>query len=104
MIVDWSDFALDDLEDIKHYISKDSPFYARELIELIFTTAERLIDFPLSGREVPEAEDQTIREVIVQSYRVMYRVEPSRVLMLAVMHGSRDLTNPKNQAWDKTIL
>ncbi len=100
MIVNWSDLALDDLEDIKHYISKDSPFYAREFIELIFTTAERLVDFPLSGREVPEAEDKSIREVIVQSYRVMYRVEPNCVLMLAVIHGSRDLTNPKNQPWE----
>lgn len=100
MIVDWSDFALDDLEDIKHYISKDSPFYARELMDLVFTTAERLIDFPLSGREVPEAEDKAIREVIVQSYRVMYRVEPHRVLMLAVIHGSRDLANSKNQPWE----
>lgn len=100
MIVNWSDFALDDLEDIKHYISKDSPFYAREFIDLIFTTAERLVDFLLSGREVPEAEDKSIREVIVQSYRVMYRVEPSCILMLAVMHGSRDLTSPKNQPWE----
>lgn len=100
MIVDWSDFALDDLEDIKRYISKDSPFYARELIDLVFTTTERLVDFPFSGREVPEAEDKAIREVIVQLYRVMYRVEPSRVIMLAVMHGSRDLTNPKNQPWE----
>ena len=100
MVVEWSDFALDDLEDIKHYISKDSPFYAREFVELVFTRAERLVDFPFSGREVPEAEDQPIREIIVQSYRVMYRVEPTRVLMLAVIHGSRDLSNPKNQPWD----
>jgi plasmid stabilization system protein ParE len=32
MIIEWSDFALEDLEDIKHYIAKDSPYYARELL------------------------------------------------------------------------
>jgi addiction module RelE/StbE family toxin len=100
MIVEWSDLALDDLEDIKNYISKDSPYYARELVESVFIAAERLIDFPFSGRQVPEAEDSQIREIIVQSYRTMYRVESHRVLILAVMHGSRDFSNPKNQIWD----
>jgi ParE toxin of type II toxin-antitoxin system, parDE len=45
MIIEWSDFALEDLEDIKHYIAKDSPYYAREFIERIFSASERLIDF-----------------------------------------------------------
>lgn len=99
MIIEWSDFALEDLEDIKHYIAKDSPYYAREFIERIFSASERLIDFPLSGRQVPEAEDSQIREVIVQSYRAMYRVESDRILMLAVVHGSRDLSDVQNQPW-----
>jgi toxin ParE1/3/4 len=67
---------------------------------LIFNTAERLVEFPLSGRQVPEAEDNQIREVIVQSYRAVYRVETNRIIMLAAMHGSRDLSNPINQPWD----
>lgn len=102
MIIEWSDFALDDLEDIQHYISKDSPYYAREFVDLVFTTAERLVDFPLSGRKVPEAEDSHIREIIVQSYRTLYRVEPNRILMLAVMHASRDFTRHRNQVWRRS--
>lgn len=98
MIIEWSDFALEDLEDIKHYIAKDSPYYAREFIERIFSASERLADFPL-GRQVPEAEDSQIREVIVQSYRAMYRVEQNRIIMLAVIHGSRDLGEAQNQPW-----
>lgn len=50
-----------------------------------------LRDFPESGRMIPEADDQTLREIIVQGYRVMYRLDVDRVLILAVMHGSRDL-------------
>ena len=105
MQVKWSDPALDDIEAIKTYISKDSPHYARAFIERIFTAVDRLLNFPLSGRVVPEAEDQEVREIIVQSYRVMYRIEANSldqdyVLMLAVMHGSRDLKNPYNQPWE----
>lgn len=100
MILEWSDFALDDLQDIKHYISKDSPYYAREFIDLVFSTVERLTDFPFSGRHVPEAKDNQIREVMVQSYRAMYRVESNRIVILAVIQGSRDLNYPDNQPWD----
>lgn len=60
----------------------------------------RLKDFPESGRMIPEAEDKALREIIVQGYRVMYRVERDRVLVLAVMHGSRDFSAPANQPWE----
>lgn len=60
------------------------------------------MNFPLSGRQVPEADDPYIREIIVQSYRTLYRVEPNRILMLAVMHASRDFTRPRNQAWHRS--
>lgn len=49
---------------------------------------------------IPEADDKTLREIIVRGYRVMYRLEDERVLILAVMHGSRDLSRPDNQPWE----
>jgi plasmid stabilization system protein ParE len=50
---------------------------------------------------IPEAEDKTLREIIVQGYRVMYRLEPDRVLVLAVMHGSRDVAGVTDKPWDE---
>ncbi len=79
MRVDWSEPALDDLDDVTRYIAKDSPYYATEFAERIFHTVDRLIDFPLSGRSVPEAKDSSIREAIIQGYRIMYYIEPARV-------------------------
>lgn len=35
-----------------------------------------------------------------QGYRVMYRLEEDRVLILAVMHGRRDLGQPGNPPWE----
>jgi len=95
MRVEWSDLALDDLDEIARYIGRDSPFYAREFVERIFDTTDRLAIFPRSGRLVPEAEDHQTREVIVQGYRVMYDIEADQVLILAVIHGSRDINNPQ---------
>ena len=100
MRVEWSDFASDDLADMVAYISRDSAFYARTFGEKVILATRRLQDFPESGRMIPEAEDRNLREIIVQGYRVMYRLEEGRVLILAVMHGSRNTGNPDNQPWE----
>ena len=50
---------------------------------------ERLTDFPRSGRVVPEFERSDIRELIVQSYRIVYRVRGEDVEILTVHHGAR---------------
>jgi toxin ParE1/3/4 len=100
MRVEWSTLACDDLNDLVEYISRDSVFYAQMFGEKIVLATRRLKDFPESGRRIPEADDDYLREIIVQGYRVMYRIEPDCILILAVMHGSRDLTNPNNQPWE----
>lgn len=100
MRVEWSILACDDLNDLVEYISRDSAFYAQMFGEKIVLATRRLKDFPESGRRIPEADDDFLREIIVQGYRVMYRIEADRILILAVMHGSRDLTNPDNQPWE----
>jgi len=60
------------------------------LSEKVMLATGRLRDFPESGRMIPEVKDKMLREIIVQGYRVMYCLETDRVLVLAVMHGSRD--------------
>lgn len=91
MRVEWSDFARDDLADLVRYINRDSQFYARRFGEKVVLATRRLREFPQSGRIIPESEDKSLREIIVQGYRVMYRLESDRVLILAIMHGSRDV-------------
>ena len=101
MKLEWSEYAGDDLDDLVRYISRDSAFYARRFAERIVLSTRRLQSFPESGRMIPEAEDPTLREIIVQGYRVMYRLEPDRVLVLAVMHGSRDVAGVTDKPWDE---
>ena len=100
MRVEWSDFARDDLDALLHYISRDSAFYARLFGEKVVLATRRLEAFPESGRMIPEAEDQTLREIIVQGYRVMYRLETDRLLILAVMHGRRDVAGQEMKPWE----
>ncbi|HMW48057.1 MAG TPA: type II toxin-antitoxin system RelE/ParE family toxin, partial [Cellvibrionaceae bacterium] len=97
MQIEWSNSALNDLEDIHHYIHKDSPFYANQFIEKVFDRVDRLAEFPKSGRKIPEYDHPDWREVMVGDYRIMYFLDNKSLLILAVMHGSRDLNNPHNQ-------
>lgn len=100
MRVEWSDYASADLDDLVHYISRDSAFYAQLFAERVVLATRRLGDFPESGRIIPETEDPALREIIVQGYRVMYRLEPDHVLILAVMHSRRDVGGMDNPPWE----
>lgn len=101
MILEWTEPAVNALQAIHDYIAKDQPFYATRFIERIVLTAERLRDFPGIGRKVPEAANKNdIRELIFQGYRIIYRHRPDRVLILTVVHGSRDLTLQPVKPWE----
>ena len=102
MRVEWSDCARDDLDDLVRFIGRDSELYARRFAERVVLATRRLQAFPESGRMIPEAENKALREIIVQGYRVMYRLETNRALVLAVMHGSRDVGGIAGKPWDES--
>ena len=61
------------------------------MVERIFARTARLADFPQLGAEVPEYEDSSLRELIENPYRIVYRVYEHRVDVVAVVHGARQL-------------
>jgi toxin ParE1/3/4 len=87
----WSQAALHDLEAIAEYIEHDSPAYARAVVRKLLTAGRQLEEFPFSGRTVPEVGESTIREVIVHSYRLIYRVGTDAVVFIAVVHSRQSL-------------
>ncbi len=87
--VSWSRRALKDIEGIAEYIASDSPAYAGTVVKKIITETRMLAQFPRSGRKVPEFDDENVRELIVYSYRVIYRLLDDEVLVAAVIHGKR---------------
>ncbi len=85
----WSPEAIEDIESIASYIERDSLWYARAVASTIVETAETIPEYPEMGRVVPEIGDASIRERFVYNYRIIYRVEQERILIAAVIHGSR---------------
>ena len=99
----WTDLALTDLQGVINYIASDSPSYAVRVGTRIAQAPRQLVQFPLSGRIVPEFQDNNIRELIYGAYRIIYLVRNLTCYIVAVVHGSRDLPrqfDPKD--WDVT--
>ncbi len=85
----WSPEALEDIEAIASYIERDSPWYAETVVSKIIAVAESIPEFPEIGRIVPELGTAEIRERFVYSYRLIYRLDATRIVIAAVIHGSR---------------
>jgi toxin ParE1/3/4 len=86
----WTNRSLTDLQEIGDYISLDSFQYARLTLERILDTASILETNPLIGRKVPEINDASIRELIIGSYRLIYKIEKrTQIFILTVHHSSR---------------
>jgi addiction module RelE/StbE family toxin len=87
----WSGPALEDLREIREYISADNPAAAKKLAARLKERVLMLQKLPLAGRVVPELAGEGYREVLVPPYRIIYMVEERRVVILRVWHERRDL-------------
>jgi toxin ParE1/3/4 len=87
--VKWTFQALDDLEAICLFIARDAPQVAAVFADRAFQVADHLSGHPSLGRVVPEMQDESIREVSIHSYRLIYRIQQDKIHVLTVHHGAR---------------
>lgn len=90
----WSEIAVRDLERIIDFVDREAPLAAQRLLEEIAERARTLEHLPLRGRIVPELarfEITTHRELLVNPYRLIYRIDAGRVWVIAVFDGRRNL-------------
>ena len=93
MRVHWTENAIGHLANIYEYIALNSPVYAMRTVDKITRRSEQIANFPDSGRKVPEYDTKDVRELIEYPYRIIYRIKPDQIDVLAVIHGSRLLPN-----------
>ena len=98
--------AARDLQDICRYLDRNSVVHADHLLDRLDEAFEGLASFPLRGRYPKELADLGIleyRELLVTSYRVIYRGHTDQVLVLIIADGRRDmqalLERPQLQPW-----
>lgn len=90
-MVKWTDHALAQLRHIHDYIAQDSPLYAKQVSENLVRKTVTLHELPRIGRAVPELRNESVRELALYSYRILYEIKPTHIEVLAVIHKRRDL-------------
>jgi plasmid stabilization system protein ParE len=87
----WSRQARDDLGEIVTFIARNNRGVAESFGYRLMAKTDLLAQFPEIGSMVPEEQDETIREIILPPYRIIYKVlAQSHVVAIArVWHGAR---------------
>jgi len=84
----WTARALQDLRDSRDYIAADNPDAAERIVAGIRRTAERIAQFPESGRPMGRPG---LREAQIPRtpYRLVYKAGPDMIEIIALWHGAR---------------
>jgi plasmid stabilization system protein ParE len=77
------------LAEIEEFIAQDSPAKAKAFIERPIRAIDRLRRFPQSGTRL--IRDISYRQAVFYRYRVVYRIDGDRVVIVAVIVPGREL-------------
>lgn len=80
-----------DLQEIHSHIAKDKPESARRFVERLRAKARKLAETPGMGRSRAEDLRPDLFSFPVGQYLLFYRRQPGGIVLVRVLHGSRDL-------------
>ena len=82
--------SLEDIEEIRARIALSSEQSATRFVARMFSGGERLREFPELGRIMPRFDRRDVRELILGSHKLAYRIYGDRVEILAVLYGAQE--------------
>ena len=95
--VHWTDVAEADLEGVILQLAHTAnPDLALSKLAQVRKKAERLKTLPGRGRVVPELREfgvTGVRELVIERWRLLYRISKRRVYVLAFVDSSRDFAD-----------
>ncbi len=65
--------SIKELEDIKNFIAEDSELYARRFIQKLRLKITLLKEYPEIGKPLLQDRFQHLRQLLFQSYRIIYQ-------------------------------
>jgi len=93
--ITFADSSVKDLEEIRAwYADQQVPDVGERLLREVVSHIERLADFPENGRIVPEFGVVHLREIVHPPFRIVYRLDKTRVRIVRVWRSERLLKLP----------
>ena len=89
MKVVWSALAERRAIEAVDYIAQDRPDGASEWLEVLIARVAKLDRMARRGRVVPEIGVANFREIFHAPYRVIFRIDGARVVILTLRHWHR---------------
>ncbi len=83
-----------DIQEIVDYIAEDNASIAMDVLDKLEKRINSLKQFPERGRVVPELLNQNIsdyKELIVNPWRIIYKIVGINVYLLTVIDGRRNV-------------
>ncbi|MEP7383854.1 MAG: type II toxin-antitoxin system RelE/ParE family toxin [Gemmatimonadota bacterium] len=90
MKIVWSPLAEQRALEAVDYIAQDRPLAAVAWLEALIERVGQLDRFARRGRIVPEIGRPDYRQIMHAPYRVVYRVDKSKIVILTIRHWRRD--------------
>jgi toxin ParE1/3/4 len=92
-MVVWTPRARNDLKAIYDYITQDAPINAKNVTQDILNKAATLANMPpLSGKVVREVSDESLREISIHSWRIIYHLRDQQIYIITLVHKRRMVT------------
>jgi len=92
--VKYSPAAVDDMDEIFSYISKDDVSAAENLLLKLDRRISDLAEFPEMGSVLSEDDFSLVqrgyRFIVVNPYLIFYRIIEETVIIHRILHGRRD--------------
>lgn len=87
----WTENSVEDLVAIKRFISQDSTDRAESWVQELYDAGISLAVLPMRGRIVPEFNQENLRELLIENYRLVYSIKKNTIEIVTVFEGHRQL-------------
>ena len=91
--LNWTEAALDWLEEIHAYIARDNPVAAEHVVDGIYERTRILRSFPDIGARLRQVDEGEIRILLYGHYRIAYlrHKGDTSIDILGIFHGALDI-------------
>lgn len=96
MKIRWKKQAFQDLDRVKYFLINNIKLdtdSSRKIIRSLKLAPIKLLQFPRIGQLVDIVDGEEVRRILVNGYKIYYKVEKDTIVILSVLHDKEDLTS-----------